>query len=70
MIPMDLWKIGFALLIIGIAIPIGYGLYQFVLTSIEWYWRISILFIIAGIVTLLASAVQDKLRSTPPEEKY
>ncbi|KXA98036.1 hypothetical protein AKJ37_01645 [candidate division MSBL1 archaeon SCGC-AAA259I09] len=70
MIYMNLWKIGFALLIVGIAIPIGYGLYQFVLTPIDWYWRISILFIIAGIITLLASAIQDKTQSTTPEEKY
>lgn len=67
---MNQWKVGFALLIIGIAIPIGYGLYQFVLTPIEWYWRVSILLIIAGIITLLGSAVQDKFKSTTPEEKY
>ena len=70
MIFMDLWKVGFSLLIIGIAIPIGYGLYQFVLTPIDWYWRVSLLFVIAGILVLLASAVQDQLKSTPPEEKY
>lgn len=67
---MDLWKIGFFLLIMGIAIPIGYGLYKFVLTPIEWYWRISLLFILAGIATLLVSAIHDKLQSASPEEKY
>ncbi|KXB05777.1 hypothetical protein AKJ49_00055 [candidate division MSBL1 archaeon SCGC-AAA382A03] len=67
---MVLWKIGFALLIVGIAIPIGYGLYQFVLTNMAWYWRISILFVVAGVITLLASAIQDQLQSNPPEEKY
>lgn len=67
---MDLWEIGFSLLVIGIAVPIGYGLYQFVLTPVDWYWRLSILFIIAGIITLIGSAVQDKLESSLPEEKY
>lgn len=67
---MDLWKIGFALLIIGIVIPIGYGLYEFVLAPIKWYWRLSALFIIAGVLTLLASAIWDKSQSSAPEEKY
>ncbi len=67
---MDLWKIGFALLIVGVAIPVGYGLYSFVLSSIDWYWRLSVLFIIAGVLTLLASAILDKAKSSPPEEKY
>ena len=67
---MDLWKFGFALLIIGIAIPIVYGISQFILYPAEWYWRLSIIFIVAGIVTLLASAIHDRLQSTSPEEKY
>lgn len=67
---MSSWKIGFALLIIGIAIPLGYGLYQFALSSIDWYWSLSILLIIAGIITLLTSAIIDTIRSPKPEEKH
>ncbi len=69
---MDLWKIGFALLIIGIAIPAGYGLYQFIITdwSIAWYWALSITFIIGGSIFLMIAAILDKLKSTTPEEKY
>lgn len=67
---MDLWKMGFALLIIGIAIPIGYILYQFMVAKIDWYWSLSVLFIVAGILILLASAIRDKVQSSEPEEKY
>lgn len=67
---MDLWKIGFTLLIVGIAIPIGYSLYQFVLTPVEWYWRLTILFILAGLIVMLMAAIKDRASSTKPEEKY
>lgn len=67
---MDLWKIGFTLLIVGIAIPVGYALYQFVLTPLEWYWRLSFLFIIAGVFILLISATLERLKETKPEEQY
>jgi len=69
-IDMDLWKLGFGLLIVGLAIPIGYGLYQFVLTPLEWYWRLSVLFIIAGVLILLVSAIIDRIGETKPEERY
>jgi len=67
---MDLWKLGFGLLIVGLAIPIGYSLYQFVLTPLEWYWRLSVLFIIAGVLILLVSAIIDRIGETKPEERY
>ncbi len=67
---MDLWKIGFTLLIVGIAIPIGFALYQFVLTPVEWYWRLTILFILAGLIVMLMAAIKDRASSTKPEEKY
>lgn len=67
---MNLWHVGFALLVIGVGIPIVYSLYKFVLVSISWYWRLSIICIILGCVVLLASAVRDRMQSPSPEEKY
>lgn len=67
---MDLWKLGFALLMVGIGIPIAYGLYSFVLASISWYWRLSIISIILGCVMLLIAPVKDRMDSETPEEKY
>lgn len=67
---MDLWKAGFFLLIIGVGTPIVYGLYSFVLASIPWYWRLSIISIILGCVVLLTAAVRERLESETPEEKY
>ncbi len=66
---MNLWNIGFAFLAVGIAIPAVYALYKFVLSPIAWYWRLSIIFILVGLVFLTASAVKDRLEASPPEEK-
>lgn len=66
---MDLWNIGFGLLITGIAIPGICALYKFVLTPVDWYWRISLIFVMAGILVLLASAIKEKVQATPPERE-
>ncbi|MFO8109606.1 MAG: hypothetical protein R6U17_03655 [Thermoplasmata archaeon] len=67
---MDLWRIGFSLLIVGIAIPLGYGLYQFVLTPVAWYWRLTILFIAAGLMVMIVAAIKERASSSKPKEKY
>ena len=67
---MDLWKLGFLLLIIGVGIPLMYGLYSFVLASVAWYWRVSVIFVVSGCIALLAAAVRERMESEIPEEKY
>lgn len=67
---MDLWKIGFALLAIGIAIPSGYALYRMLSSSMEWYWILTVILIIGGILVLLAAAIRDAISEPIPEEKY
>ena len=64
-----MWQIGFALLALGVAIPVGYGIYEFVLTPLEWYWRLSVLSIAAGCIILLASAIRDRLNMPTPKRK-
>jgi membrane protein implicated in regulation of membrane protease activity len=66
---MNSWHVGFALLVLGVAIPVGYGLYEFVLTPVPWYWRLTILCILAGCLVLLASAIRDRLQMPTPKEK-
>lgn len=67
---MDLWKIGFSLVIMGIAIPVGYAIYQFALEPIGWYWALTIMLMIAGVAVLLIAAIMDRLKEVKPEEKY
>ncbi len=66
---MNLWNIGFGFLILGVAIPIAYGLYEFVLASIPWYWRLSVVSFLAGLTLLIVSAISERARSEPPEQK-
>jgi membrane protein implicated in regulation of membrane protease activity len=66
---MKLWTVGFALLAVGIGIPVMYGLYEFVLASIPWYWRLSVLLIVVGFLVLLVSAIRDRIRQVTPEQK-
>lgn len=67
---MDLWKVGFALLMVGIGIPIVYGLYHFVLESIPWYWRLSAISVVGGCAVLVIAAFKERMESETPEEKY
>ncbi len=67
---MNLWHIGFALLVIGVGIPVVYSLYKFVLASIPWYGRLSIICVVVGCIVLLAAAAKDRMQAPSPEEKY
>ena len=67
---MDLWNVGFAFLAAGVAVPIVYALYKFVLTSIPWYWRLSVILVLSGVVILAASAAKDRTEDSSTEEKY
>ena len=66
---VDLWTIGFILLIIGIGIPVSYGIYEIILAEMEWYWSVSITLIAFGLIFLLISAVKERTESSKPEEK-
>jgi len=67
---LNLWKAGFILIILGIAIPIAYGIYKLALVGIPWYWSLSIFLILSGSIVLLASAIKDKISSEKSKEKY
>jgi hypothetical protein len=66
---MKVWHIGFVLLAAGVAIPVIYGLYEFVLVSVPWYFRLSVLLVLAGVVVLLASAIRDRMNEETPERR-
>jgi hypothetical protein len=66
---MKLWHVGLALLAIGVAIPLFYGLYEFVLASIPWYLRLSALLVLAGCLVLLGSALRDRMGQEPPQRR-
>ena len=67
---MKVWHVGLALLAAGIAIPVMYGLYEFVLASIPWYFRLSVLLVLAGVLVLMASAVRDRMNQETPERRF
>lgn len=66
---MNFWIVGFALLAVGIGIPIAYALYEFVLASIPWYWRLSVICILAGVLVLMGAAVRERLSEETPQQK-
>jgi hypothetical protein len=66
---MKLWYLGFGLLSVGIIIPVMYGLYEFVLASVPWYLRLSVILILAGVLILMASAVRDRISQETPEQR-
>jgi len=66
---VNLWTIGFALLALGIGIPIAYALYEFVLASIPWYWRLSAICILAGVILLMGAAVRERLSEETPQQR-
>lgn len=66
---IDLWKIGFVILLIGIGIPLGIAIYEFALADLEWYWTLSVTLVVLGIIILTVSAIKDRLKSSKPEEK-
>ncbi len=67
---MNLWNLGLVLLAIGFAIPVAFAAYEFVLTPLEWYWRLSIISLAAGLIILLTSAVLDRLKMRTPKRKF
>jgi len=66
---MKLWYLGFGLLMVGITIPVLYGLYEFVLASVPWYLRFSVILILLGVLILMASAVRDRINQETPEQR-
>lgn len=66
---LNLWTLGFIFLIVGIGIPISYGIYEIMLSQMEWYWSVSITLIVFGIILLLVSAIKERMKESKPKEK-
>lgn len=67
----DIQLLGVALLILGILVVAGYGLYHFAMEEeIPLFMRAGVMAVILGIAVILASLVRERLMDLKKENQY